>query len=144
MDGNEDILADAAAISGKELTLQLASGAAGSGQTVRVAYDNVFAVDSGGLFTDAAGNAVPWGEDSGDFSISSGGALTFKTPPDSKSPADANRDNVYRVTIQASNGTSTGTLLDVRITVLEYWTKKSVLPRPRRHHHLHSLRSRLP
>ena len=57
------------------------------------------------------------GDDKRDFSISSAGVLTFKTPPDYENPADSNGDNVYRVTIHASNGTSTGALLDVAINI---------------------------
>ena len=78
--------------------------------TTRVAtYAEVDAVDS----------TITWslsGDDSGDFTISSAGVLRFSTSPDYESPADANTDNVYRVTIQASDGTSTGTL-DVTVTV---------------------------
>ena len=68
----------------------------------------------------AGGTTVTWtllGDDKRDFSISSAGVLTFKTPPDYENPADSNGDNVYRVTIHASNGTSTGALLDVAINI---------------------------
>ena len=68
---------------------------------------------------DAGGSTITWslsGDDSGDFSISSAGVLSFSSSPDYESPADANTDNVYQVTIQASEGTSTGTL-DVTVTV---------------------------
>ena len=47
--------------------------------------------------SDPEGQSVTWslsGTDSDDFSISTTGKLTFKTPPDYEAPADANRDNV--------------------------------------------------
>ena len=72
--------------------------------------------------TNAGGTTVSYklyGDDKSDFSISSAGVLTFKRPPDHENPADSNGDNVYRVTIHASNGTSTGALLDVAINVTD-------------------------
>ena len=69
-----------------------------------------------------AAGAITWslfGYDKNDFSISSAGVLTFNTPPDHEDPADSNRDNVYQVTIHASDGASTGALLDVAINVTE-------------------------
>ena len=58
------------------------------------------------------------GADAGDFRISSGGALTFRSSPNFDSPADADMDNVYEVTIEADDGTYQDTL-DVTITVTE-------------------------
>ena len=72
--------------------------------------------------TNAGGTTVSYklyGDDKSDFSISNAGVLTFKRPPDHENPADSNGDNVYRVTIHASNGTSTGALLDVAINVTD-------------------------
>ena len=69
----------------------------------------------------AGTSTITWslsGDDSGDFSISSAGVLSFRSSPDYESPADADTNNVYQVTIQASNGTSTGTL-DVTVTVTD-------------------------
>ena len=43
------------------------------------------------------------GADSGDFSISEGGELTFRSIPDHERPADSNRDNEYLFTVQASD-----------------------------------------
>ena len=67
-----------------------------------------------------AGDAtITWslsGDDSGDFSISSAGVLSFSTSPGYESPTDVDIDNVYQVTIEASAGTNTATL-DVTITV---------------------------
>ena len=44
---------------------------------------------------------VPLRDDAEDLSISSGGVLTFDSPPDYEDPADANTDNVYEVTVEA-------------------------------------------
>ncbi len=56
------------------------------------------------------------GDDVGDFSISTTGVLTFSTPPDSANPADANMDNVYMVTVEATSGDSSASK-DVTVTV---------------------------
>ena len=45
------------------------------------------------------------GDDAGDFRISSGGMLTFTSSPDYENPMDADMDNVYMVTVEASDGT---------------------------------------
>ena len=45
------------------------------------------------------------GDDAGDFRISSAGVLTFSPYPNYESPADANTDNVYMVTIMADDET---------------------------------------
>ena len=71
--------------------------------------------------TDPEGTAIAWslsGVDSGPFSISSAGGLTFNTPPDYEDPADADMDNVYLVTVEASDGTVTGAL-EVTVTVTD-------------------------
>ena len=70
---------------------------------------------------DPENGSITWslaGEDSGDFSISNTGVLTFNTPPDSENPADADTNNVYLVTVQASDGTNTSAL-DVTVTVTD-------------------------
>lgn len=72
--------------------------------------------------TNTGNSNVSWrlfGDDKNDFSINSSGELTFTTPPDHENPADADGDNVYRVTVHASNGTSTGVLLGVEINVTD-------------------------
>jgi hypothetical protein len=53
--------------------------------------------------------SIVGGSDSNHFTITSGGALSFIAPPDFDMPADANRDNAYEVTVQASNGVGTAT-----------------------------------
>ena len=57
VEGRPDII-NQASISGSELTLKLHSPAMTVGHDVQVAYDNIFAQNSGGLLVDAAGNAV--------------------------------------------------------------------------------------
>ena len=64
---------------------------------------------------------VTWslsGDDAGDFSISSGGALSFASSPDYENPDDANTDNVYEVTVNAGDGTDSA-MRDVRVTVTD-------------------------
>ena len=46
------------------------------------------------------------GADAGDFDISNGGVLRFSNSPDYETPADADTDNVYMVTVKASDGTN--------------------------------------
>ena len=54
--------------------------------------------------------AIAGGADAALFSIDGNtGALTFLAAPDYEAPADANGDNVYEVTVQASDGTLTDT-----------------------------------
>ena len=69
--------------------------------------------------TDPENDSITWslaGDDSEDFSISNTGELTFSTPPDHENPADKDTNNVYLVTVQASDGTNTSAL-DVTVTV---------------------------
>ena len=92
-----------------------------SGITSRDYVENGAASVATYAVADAGTSTITWslsGDDSGDFSVSSAGVLSFSTSPDYESPADADTNNVYRVTIQASDGTSTGTL-DVRVTVTD-------------------------
>ena len=59
--------------------------------------------------TDPEGGTITWsleGPDQGDFTINSSGALRFTSVPDFEAPADSNTDNVYRVTVVASDGTN--------------------------------------
>ena len=67
------------------------------------------------------GAEISWsvrGNDSDDFSISEEGELSFSSNPDHEQPADSNRDNVYEITVVASDGQNEGTL-DVTVTVTE-------------------------
>ena len=61
--------------------------------------------------SDPGGGSITWSlpntffeSDRGDFSISSSGFLTFDSPPDYENPEDSNDDNVYRITVRASDG----------------------------------------
>ena len=49
------------------------------------------------------------GDDADDFDISSGGELTFAAPPDYEAPTDADANNVYMVTVEATDGTNDDT-----------------------------------
>ena len=48
------------------------------------------------------------GRDGGDFVVSALGELRFRASPDFERPADSDRDNVYEVTVRASDGSSYG------------------------------------
>ena len=45
------------------------------------------------------------------------GVLTFKAKPDFEKPADADKDNVYEVTITATDGNANMATRDVKVTV---------------------------
>ena len=55
------------------------------------------------------------GDDAGDFTIP-GGVLAFRSVPDYENPADMGGDNVYQVTVEATDGTYMDTQ-DVTVTV---------------------------
>ena len=65
--------------------------------------------------TDAENDSLEWsiptggGADAGQFTLTSAGVLSFTTAPDYEAPADTDTDNVYEVTVQVSDGTSTVT-----------------------------------
>ena len=79
--------------------------------------------------------AVTWslsGDDSGQFSISGGswrgtGRLSFISPPNYENPTDADMDNRYKVTIQASDGTNEAKL-QVTVLVTNVWLDADELP----------------
>ncbi|AQR72933.1 hypothetical protein BXU08_03925 [Sphingomonas sp. LM7] len=70
--------------------------------------------------TDADGNTITYsiggGTDSPLFRIDASGHLAFRAAPDFEAPGDANRDNVYQVTLVASDGVAT-TSLALQVTV---------------------------
>ena len=72
--------------------------------------------------TDADGNAVAWtlsGTDAARFSINTTtGAVTFAAPPNFEWPLDSNRDNIYDITVTASDGIS-ATSKAVSLTVTD-------------------------
>ena len=55
------------------------------------------------------------GTDDDSFNISSDGELSFREPPDYENPTDANSDNVYEITVEATGNSS----VDVIITVMD-------------------------
>ena len=57
------------------------------------------------------------GADAGAFSLAADGMLTFSTSPDYEAHADADMDNIYRVTLRAADGTYMDTR-DVTVTVV--------------------------
>ena len=60
------------------------------------------------------------GWDGGDFVINALGELRFRNSPDYERPADSNRENVYEVTIRASDGRYTGALEEIQtVTVTD-------------------------
>ena len=92
-----------------------------SDDTERTPDENFGTTDAVATFSgpDEERSDLTWslsGADSGDFKISSSGVLTFESDPNYEAPADANRDNVYEVTAQASDGVNTGTL-DITVTI---------------------------
>ena len=48
--------------------------------------------------------SIVGGADQAKFAITSGGVLSFIAAPNFEAPTDANGDNVYVVTVQASDG----------------------------------------
>jgi hypothetical protein len=63
--------------------------------------------------------SIVGGADAGRFAITSGGALSFAAAPDFEAPTDADTNNTYLVTLQASSGGTTATLaLTVTVTDL--------------------------
>ncbi|MUV13317.1 PQQ-dependent sugar dehydrogenase [Noviluteimonas gilva] len=61
--------------------------------------------------------AIDGGEDAAAFRITSAGALSFAAPPDFEAPIDVGGDNLYRVTLRASDGyASTAMALSVTVT----------------------------
>ena len=59
------------------------------------------------------------GDDAEDFEISSSGELTFVSAPDYETAADADMDNTYMVTVNATGGTYMAMPLDVVVTVTD-------------------------
>ena len=109
--------------------LFLMMGGLGEGQEAneleRVDYpENGTATVVAYIGDDPEGQTVTWalgGADEGDFEID-GGALTFITPPDYENPTSATsgtlaEKNVYKVTVQASDGTTTTVpqMVEVRV-----------------------------
>ena len=58
------------------------------------------------------------GTDGGDFTINEQGELRFRNIPDYERPADSGRDNVYSLSVRASDGSLYG-YLPVTVTVTD-------------------------
>ena len=72
------------------------------------------------MLSGANATSAAWtleGPDAGDFTIS-GGVLVFTSPPDYESPADADENNIYMVTVKAATGADMDTH-EVTITVTD-------------------------
>ena len=74
--------------------------------------------------TDPDGDTISWSlpntsheTDRADFSISSDGVLRFRSSPDFESPHDSDRNNVYKVTVRASDGRGGTADRNVTVTV---------------------------
>ena len=60
--------------------------------------------------SDPESDAVTWslaGTDAHRFTISTSGELSFKASKDYEKPNDGNKDNIYEVTVRASDGNLT-------------------------------------
>ena len=69
--------------------------------------------------SDPEGTPVRWsltGPDADDLVIGRDGVLNFAAVPDREYPDDNNQDNVYEVTVEASDGINT-TTLEIKVTV---------------------------
>ena len=72
--------------------------------------------------TYSANETVTWslsGTDSGFFSISNAGDLTFSSAPDYEQPADSNSDNVYERTVTATDSESNKSNFPMSIAVTD-------------------------
>ena len=93
-----------------------------SGTAVRSHPENTSTFNPLALFraTDEESQTMVWslsGADNALFEIDTTGRLNFTSPPDYEAPGDANRNNVYEVTVQSTDtGANTGTL-DITVTV---------------------------
>ena len=59
------------------------------------------------------------GDDQDDFDISTQGVLTFEEPPNHETPADSGGDNVYQLTVVATDDGGRKGIFEVAITVTE-------------------------
>ena len=76
------------------------------------------------MASDPCGGSISWSlpntsfeTDRFDFDISSSGVLTFDDTPDYEDPDDSNDDNVYRITVRASDGYGGTADRNVTVTV---------------------------
>ncbi|MEY1555886.1 ExeM/NucH family extracellular endonuclease [Yoonia sp. R2331] len=92
--------------------LTLADTAEVAENTTAVAAASAFDVDGDTITYSLSGN------DAVLFDIDANGVLTFKDAPDFEAPADADGDNVYDVTVIASDGTLSDSA-DIAVTVTD-------------------------
>ena len=95
------------------------SGLQGLSFTENQATDRVLATYTGRDPEEPSALITLWsltGHDAGDFRIDESGRLTFRKVPDYERPADSRRDNIYEVTVRASDGRNYG-YLEVTVTV---------------------------
>ena len=92
----------------------------GAGEfTVRENYDALLGTYTARDPEDPAIDVTNWrtsGTDGGDFTISQDRELSFRSTPDYERPADSNRDNVYLLAVQVSDGRNFGSFA-VTVTV---------------------------
>ena len=72
--------------------------------------------------TDPQQQIITWsleGEDAGDFDLSTGGALTFRTTPDFEVPTDSDGQNDYELTVIATDEDSHADRLSFTVTVTD-------------------------
>ena len=82
-----------------------------SGPAIASHEENATGVVTSYTAADPESGTVEWrlsGPDAGKFDINASGDLTFKAPPDFEARADANRNNLYEVTVEAYDGGLTG------------------------------------
>ena len=95
------------------------SGRQGLSFTENQATDRVLATYSASDPEDPSATITRWsltGRDAGDFTIDESGQLTFRNVPDYERPADSGRDNVYNISVRASDGRNYG-YLEVTVTI---------------------------
>jgi type III secretion system FlhB-like substrate exporter len=93
----------------------------GGGATAAVSVQETRTLVTTVTATDPEGTAITYsisgGADAARFSITAGGVLSFATAPDFENPTDSNADNVYEVTVRASDGSLFATqTLSVTVT----------------------------
>jgi hypothetical protein len=71
--------------------------------------------------------SIVGGADQAKFAITSGGALSFLSPPNFEAPTDAGGNNVYEVTIQASDGAGGTATQTISVTVTPVNDNRPVL-----------------
>ena len=76
--------------------------------------------------SDPGGGTISWSlpntfheTDRADFNISGGGVLTFRSSPNFESPHDSDTNNVYKVTVRASDGRGGTADRNVTVTVTD-------------------------